>query len=95
MHSLRHRAAKQVVEMCEGRSSHVPGVGNHAVAHVEAVNPVLLPPVRALAMEEGCIGVAVLEERDAGSLAGDGALEGGEAKVGCFNMTAEPILMRG
>jgi hypothetical protein len=57
------------------------------------VNPILLAAEGTLPMEERRVGVAILEEGNAGSLSRDRALEGGQAQVDHFQLLAQPVLV--
>jgi hypothetical protein len=58
----------------------------------DAVDPVLLPAIGAMLMKEGRVGVSIFERGKAGALPGDGAVEGGEAKVGDPEVLVQPSL---
>jgi len=69
---------KQPIIVVERSAGQVVLLGYHLAVDHQAHDPVLLAPIRALAMEGG-VGVSVLEHRDTGSLPRYGALKGGKA----------------
>jgi hypothetical protein len=73
--------AKQGIEVRERSLGHVLVVGEKLAVSEDAVDTVLLPAEGAVLVEEGGVGVAVLEHGEARSLPGDGAIKGCQPKV--------------
>jgi hypothetical protein len=53
-------------------------------------DPVLLPSVAALAVEERCVCVAVFQPSNPGALSGDGSLQRGKPQVYDLELLVQP-----
>lgn len=87
-------STNEVVEVGERGLRHLILLVENPAGHREAEDPVLLPGIGALPVEERGISIAIFQGSNARALLGYGALHGREADVGELEGLVEPDFMR-